>query len=104
MGARTKKGFDLRPAVGARAILQGIRGDPPYILDYGIIPRSGHSVIPSGSSFVTWANMEVNERASVAVTPPAGMKCVVSPGISADMEDFSFALHRDSVTVISFIC
>merc|ERR1719171_1817575 len=107
MDTRTKtKGghYDLEPAVGATAHMKGISGDPPYILYDGFIPREGQAVIPRGSSFVTWTNVEPDVTGAVEVSPPEGMKCVVSPGVSSVVETFRFPVYSDAVTVISYIC
>lgn len=93
---------DLEPAVGASALVRGIAGPDPFILDHGFLPRSGQTVTKTGSSFVTWTNMEVNTAGTVEVVPPEGMSCLVSPGLRS--RTAALSVRPDSVMVVSYIC
>lgn len=104
VGMDVQVGEELQPAVGASAFVKGISGDSPFILYDNFIPKTGQAVIPRGSSFVTWTNMEPDVTGAVEVIPPKGMQCFVSPGISSKLEAFPFSVYMDAVTVISFIC
>lgn len=104
VGMDVRVGNELQPAIGATAVVRGIRGEKPFILYDGFIPRAGQSVIPRGSSWVTWTNMEPNVSGIVEVTPPKGMQCFVSPGLSSKLLNIQMSIFADSVTLVSFIC
>lgn len=104
VGMDVRVGDQLEPALGASAMINGISGDKPFILYDDFLPRAGRTVLPKGSSFVTWTNMEADVMGVVEVTPPEGMQCFVSPGVSAKLRKLQISVQRDSVTVVSFIC
>jgi hypothetical protein len=91
---------ELEPAIGASANISGISGGKPFIYN-GIRPEDGRTVIPSGTSFVTWPDMSPGENGQVSVLPPLGMGCTVLP---AGKQHLRVQAYPDSVSVVSYLC
>jgi hypothetical protein len=90
---------DLEPAVGASAFISGISGGKPFIYN-GIKPEDGQTVLPTGTSFVTWPDMTPGEIGQVSATPPAGQNCVVPNG----QNEIQVQAYPDAVSVVSYLC
>lgn len=96
----------LDPAVGA-SVKDLSAASSPGIIYEGVKPTFGSAIVEGGSSFVTFANVEVGAF-YVEISPPEGMECALGPaGVDSGAAKFNYAsasTQADKVSVVAFIC
>lgn len=93
---------NLKPAIGTSAYIAGIKSSPPVIFDPRV--EQGNSVLPHGSSFITWPDVASGTSGQVRIQPAANQQCFVSPGLTSTATAQPIYAFPDSVTVVSYIC
>lgn len=96
----------LKPAVGASVKnLSGVSSADGFIYR-GMKPVFGTEIVEGGSSFVTFANVQLSEEVSVSVSPPDNMACALGPaGVGGAKANYaSIAVTKDVISVVAFIC
>ena len=95
---------NLKPAVGASAIMEGdLKYGDPFIFNPRI-QQPGNTIEKHGSSWITYPDVEPGE-AEIVVTPPEKSQCGISPAFIGTLkESIKIKTYPDSVTIVSFVC
>ena len=93
----------LTAAVGASALMSR-GGDSAISFIYDPAPSLGSAIVDGGSSFITFANVNVGSIEVEVTAPSSDMVCELGPSGVGSGEAVTVESLADVVTVVSYIC